>query len=162
MRQHGSHACPSLLRPPPSPDCHRALVWVPWGTQQLPTGWLFCLRWCVSRDALHRLLPTRSSPERRLSGQPACLLTLFKRHGRLVEGHVLFPELDFSLRFICASLYCSFSGPSLVFCTIPEPLWGKTSVYSVFLFPAVPSKCHRNTPVSHFILRIALWHRCYC
>ena len=40
---------PSLLNLPPHPsllDCHRAPVWVPWVTQEIPIDYLFYIRYC--------------------------------------------------------------------------------------------------------------------
>ena len=54
---------PSWISLPPHPtplDCDRALVWVPWVTQYIPTGYLFYIWQCVCFHAAFSIRPTLS------------------------------------------------------------------------------------------------------
>ena len=53
---------------PPTPSHplghHRVPVWVPWVIQQIPTGYLFHIWWCICFHATLSVHPTLSSPHR--------------------------------------------------------------------------------------------------
>ena len=60
---------PSLLETPshhpPSPtplDCHRAPIWASCDLQQIPTGYLFYVWWCICFYVTHSIHPTLSFP----------------------------------------------------------------------------------------------------
>ena len=53
----------SPLQPHSTPlGCHKVPVWAPWVIQQIPTGYLFYIWWCMSFYATVSICPTLSFP----------------------------------------------------------------------------------------------------
>ena len=64
----GIHTCPLFWTPFCLPlhstplGCHKVPVWAPWVIQQIPTGYLFYIWWCMSFYATVSICPTLSFP----------------------------------------------------------------------------------------------------
>lgn len=102
--------------------------------------------------------PSYQGCSRRLSGQPT--LTLFNDIADLLK--VMSFSLNWTFLYVSSVLLCAvFRVRGLVFCTFRAPLGVRPLSIRFFYSLLYPANA-TVTPVSHFILRIALWHRCYC
>ena len=74
---HSNTHIPSLSTSLPFPRplaCHRALGWAPCVTQQMPTGYLFHICYCICFHSTLSIRPTLSLPHR--TNLHVCLLSL--------------------------------------------------------------------------------------